>query len=475
MVHSCDVTPRRQFSDSLNDVCLVSCSICRKISSRPQFYTHLAKFHGELESIPSNPFKYAKLTYHECKICAKHILLDTMAISDHVRKEHSMAWKDYKVSFIKDIPEKKRTVESAVVDGGTWHDIGKIKRLKPNNEPAAVAVIEIPDDDDVGGECIPWEESIAKKSEDSEEERYVTDNVHEMSLAQCVLCSKITLLHHIQVHLYNAHGIVYKDDAERKRMRFSIVRETYHRCRLCSKLMLFSFHPLYIHLRDEHSISLTQYKRMYLGYNKDNYVYQKRPHVIKNCQQQQQQSAITNGSSTADSPVVAQDPTLKSTDSAVESPREESVLNVSALMDSPPRSSSVSSESAHADNEAISSPDVTLPSNSSSNSPEVITLGVSNDNLDLGCILEKVDEAKEDEKTSKSSADRKPSQNQLNTSDMTSTPINELSYVCPIPGCGHTVKEAELVSGRAARHMHKVHSLRPYKMKVLKLFWQRKK
>ena len=110
-----------------------------------------------------------------------------------------MAWKDYKVSFIKDIPEKKRTVDSATTVGGTWHDIGKVKRLKPNNEQA-VAVIEITDDDNEIDldERIPWEDSIAKKSGDSEDERYVTDNVHEMSLAQCAMCSKITLLHHIQ-------------------------------------------------------------------------------------------------------------------------------------------------------------------------------------------------------------------------------------------------------------------------------------
>ena len=247
--------------------------------------------------------------------------------------------------------------------------------------------------------------------------------------------------------------------------------------------MLFSFHPLYIHLRDEHSISLTQYKKMYLGYNKDDYVYKKRPHVIKNSQQQQ--SAITNGSSNADSTVANRSaPAEVSNDSVVDSPREESVLNVSALMDSPPRPV-MPNESAHADtqcsavvsNEPVptdSAQVVPLPSHSSSNSAEVITLGVSNANLDLGCILEKVDEAKEDVKTPQP-ADPTPSQNQLNTSDRSSTPNNEVSYACPISGCGHTVKEAELQSGRAARHMYKVHNLRPYKMRFLKLFWQRKK
>ena len=44
---------------------------------------------------------------------------------------------------------------------------------------------------------------------------------------------------------------------------------------MCWKKLLFSFHPLYVHLRDEHYVSLGDYKERYLGYNKDSYLYQK--------------------------------------------------------------------------------------------------------------------------------------------------------------------------------------------------------
>lgn len=51
--------------------------------------------------------------------------------------------------------------------------------------------------------------------------------------------------------------------------------------------------------------------------------------------------------------------------------------------------------------------------------------------------------------------------------------VIQISYLCPIRGCGMRMSMTGLKDGSAANHMNLSHQLRPYKMNKLKLKWQK--
>lgn len=212
MVNSSRV--ERVYSDNLKDVCQVTCSICSFRSTRQGFYAHWQNTHREAAKGNENSFVYSKLVYHKCKLCVDHHMLhDVSMISEHLKRKHpGITLDDYKTNYLDVKPLKrdiKEVIEIDVSEADTKKVKVEVKEEKVNNEE--------------------WESIDFEEDSDLP---YETNDVHKMCLARCNMCNNIHLLHHIQVHLYNKHGIVYKDPQERNKTRFQIVRQTYYRYKM---------------------------------------------------------------------------------------------------------------------------------------------------------------------------------------------------------------------------------------------------
>ena len=184
----------RVYSDCLDDVCQVTCSLCGNRSTRPQFNTHWQAQHRESNEKNSS-FVYSKLVYHKCKLCCEDILHDVVQIQEHITRRHKLETSliVYKEQFLTgDFPGAKRKLESQ--QGNKNVNSNAVKKHKLN-EVRKIGKSEVKqyvneEDKKYEGE---WE------SLDLEETDYETSDVHKMCLARCTLCQKITLLHHIQV------------------------------------------------------------------------------------------------------------------------------------------------------------------------------------------------------------------------------------------------------------------------------------
>ena len=193
----------RVYSDCLDDVCQVICSLCGNRSTRPRFNIHWQSEHRE--SKEKNAYTYSKLVYHKCKLCSEDILNDVIQLQDHITKRHKMETNllAYKEQFLTgDFPGVKRKLEyhpgNIKIANATI-----VKKPKLTTEVKKIVNTEVKKI--VNTEVKKYVNEEDKKYEgeweslDLEETDFETSDVHKMCLARCVMCQKITLLHHIQV------------------------------------------------------------------------------------------------------------------------------------------------------------------------------------------------------------------------------------------------------------------------------------
>ncbi len=199
----------RVYSDCLDDVCQVICSLCGNRSTRPRFNVHWQSEHRE--SKEKNAFTYSKLVYHKCKLCSEDILNDVIQLQDHITKRHNKETNllAYKEQFLTgDFPGVKRKLENhsgnkmianATIVKRTANTTTTtiVKKPKLTTEVKKIVNKEVKKYQYVNEEDKKYEGEW--ESLDLDETDFETSDVHKMCLARCVKCQKITLLHHMQV------------------------------------------------------------------------------------------------------------------------------------------------------------------------------------------------------------------------------------------------------------------------------------
>jgi len=406
------------YSDDPEEMCRVVCSICNLEMFRHKFNFH-KRSHKEAEG-KEGSYQWSKKTHTKCKLCQRTILFCDNSIRSHIRSTH------HDVITLPEYKNKYINVQRETII------------LSPPSPPRSLQLLK---------------EEYSSPSEDEEEDydvlagsedEFQTNDVHKMCLCRCLFCLQVFTMNQIRHHIYKKHGESANNIDETK---YIIVRKTYHRCRICSKSLMFSLDTIFTHVRTHHYINIFQYKTKYLGYDKDSYVFRKRSYA----------EAFANNSK-----VQLLTGRLKLENSIKLEVKEEVDTESDAMTIEATNASQIRAKMEVAEapkNEEIDNE--TPPSSVQDEVPSVLKTVVS----DLAVNIDLPDDFRDKDpltlidvsKVKQGCVEEKP----------------EFVFKCPFSQCkAFTIKEG-LKDGRAASHCWNQHLTRPNQLRKLNLRWLR--
>ena len=107
---------------------------------------------------------------------------------------------------------------------------------------------------------------IYVKVNSNQKEKIITDSVDLMCLIQCFICKKNR--REIRGHVRTAHKLDFEQYKRLHGETMHFSRLTYHRCKMCNKLIVYEFWNFRNHLRRSHNMDTVRYSLKYLEQKK---------------------------------------------------------------------------------------------------------------------------------------------------------------------------------------------------------------
>lgn len=262
-------------TDNLEDMCKVLCGICnasvKELRSHTRL-THKMSISKYKEIYPQ--IRYERKSYHRCKICLKIILFNGDKLNKHLNSVHKTSVTWYKQTHLTDKPvtdQLAMAVRSAAVFGDNLtpppllprkasHNASpkkkQIYRLPPHHQPAHHHPHhpQLPPPQQ--------HQQLGAPSDGGDGKQYFSDNTEEMCVALCQICG--AALKYFRSHVKDVHKMTMSD------YRISCgsttyQKETYHRCKICYKVILFESDTIQRHLSKSHKTNLGLYRLEYLN------------------------------------------------------------------------------------------------------------------------------------------------------------------------------------------------------------------
>ena len=168
--------------------------------------------------------------------------------------------------------QKKPNVEEETIDDPLV--AGAIVDLTEENEETNPSTSQNNDDDIVV--LLEKTDSVKKKKpqpvpiyvkvNSNQKEKIITDSVDLMCLIQCFICKKNR--REIRGHVRTAHKLDFEQYKRLHGETMHFSRLTYHRCKMCNKLIVYEFWNFRNHLRRSHNMDTVRYSLKYLEQKK---------------------------------------------------------------------------------------------------------------------------------------------------------------------------------------------------------------
>lgn len=204
------------FTDSIEEMCQCLCKICNTTMKFRSLREHVRFQHSM--NIQSYKEKYGniytRLTYHKCRLCEKVTKASYDFLNNHVSKVHKMSFAQYRLKF--DIFK------------------GRSKKI------------------------------FKGETQTDSENKIFTDKLDEMCLCKCEICQSQLEPYNMRHHCKSKHNMGL-DEYRDKYGEIAFSRETYHRCKLCHKEIVFEYQKLSSHLYSGHSLGISKYINLFLS------------------------------------------------------------------------------------------------------------------------------------------------------------------------------------------------------------------
>ncbi len=213
----------------IGDLCAFSCPKCEFSC---QSWKHMAKHINTNGHGPStSPFRHAtKVTFHKCHECNNLILCDYILIQKHILK-HKLTMKSYRKN-ISLLPTNEETY---------LQYLSKIKPLIKH-----IPIVS------------PKKKTLLKPK--SLPDKQTTSDMGNITFMKCLKCSKTNMSYSGLIrHCRKKHNINYVS------LSMEHVQEArYHKCLICSTILLCDNHFLTRHVDSAHKMKLGDYKDKYV-------------------------------------------------------------------------------------------------------------------------------------------------------------------------------------------------------------------
>lgn len=203
-------------TDSVDLMCLIQCSICKK--NRREIRGHVRTAHKmefeKYKQTHGETMHFSRLTYHRCKMCKKLIVYEFWNFRNHLRRSHNMDTVRYSLKYL----EQK-------------------KKSKPAEKPAAANNIISPSS--------------------------FSNCVSEMCKFQCKICMQSFSF--LPEHVKNHHNLGFPQYKTNFGNELQLTTVMYHKCNICQKVLRFDRPTLQKHLAATHKAKLGAYMKHYLS------------------------------------------------------------------------------------------------------------------------------------------------------------------------------------------------------------------
>lgn len=267
-------------TDNLEDMCKVLCGICnasvKELRSHTRL-THKMSISKYKEIYPQ--IRYERKSYHRCKICLKIILFNGDKLNKHLNSVHKTSVTWYKQTHLTHLADKQPVtdqlalaVRSAAVFGDNLTPPPLLPRKSHNASPKKKQIYRLPQHPHPLHHQPPPQHhhphhpqqvvGAAGTEAGGDGKQYFSDNTEEMCVALCQICG--AALKYFRSHVKDVHKMTMSD------YRISCgsttyQKETYHRCKICYKVILFESDTIQRHLSKSHKTNLGLYRLEYLN------------------------------------------------------------------------------------------------------------------------------------------------------------------------------------------------------------------
>jgi len=283
---------------SLHEEMLSKCRLCGKNVLLNMLESHLSRIHkmsGDDYKEKTGEITVFRAPFHRCNVCKENIRFNLKKILHHLQVRHNLDKEQYLENhplieegeqtqvYSDDINDMctcscgvcgKEMVTRALRDHVTkFHDIGFLGYkekyglydfVKTTHHKCKVCGMEMKFTEKnirhhiKFTHALGWVEYKTRFLDDvgpQDSDRVLTDDMNEMCRVVCRMCDLETF-----THLFRKHYIRKHEENKHKHGDFKYVKKTFHKCKLCSTELLFTYETVYNHMKRCHNISLKQYE-----------------------------------------------------------------------------------------------------------------------------------------------------------------------------------------------------------------------
>jgi len=262
----------KEFSNNPADYNRVICMACTAKVKVHHMKKHLETHNMTLDQYKSmygNEYEYVKKVYHRCGICQYPMLFDLETLFTHLRKFHQIKVKEYIDLYIGPIGSLQAQIQPRLDHDGApiKHEPNEPVRKKPRPGPASSKKVISNWMPETFRESSPSDRKprvlsgrvsdpsnfntgdLRRIQEYHVDGNLISNDIADYTCVECHICELKLPMTRLRTHTKSHHGMTITEYKARYGADLIPVEIVWHRCGVCSKIVMLDSDHIAVHLK----------------------------------------------------------------------------------------------------------------------------------------------------------------------------------------------------------------------------------